>query len=715
MAKTDRYALLGDVPVRESKRGDLLKFSSYATVLARATIETKDSITIGVFGEWGTGKTSLMRLIQDEVDKEKAAAAVWFNAWQYEKEEHLIVPLTATINKELEKKTWSDKLAGGAKSMRDALRAIAYGFSIKGKVGIPLISEAEVNLSPKDMIERYQDLTKDSVLARSLYFDAFEKLKECAKASGAAPRIVVFVDDLDRCFPPKAVELLEGIKLVLNQPGFSFVLGVNDAIIQAFIKTKYAKDYNIPESYFEDYLDKIVQVKVPVPAREPGDMAEYIGSLIKEGQVFPEESAADLVPLIAEAGKRNPRSIIRLLNRIMVIVRIGKLEGKEYDPTALALHIATDEPKYKRFRNALDVSVNLPEEGDEQKRTITIGELLADRLQQADVVHSELIAGLNATSVTGLESELKKAIETLDKNEYLCNLLKSKVGRRWLADVELRHMLGQASESTLGEKEESRAGKTEPPADFDDPIRQLQGNMVRIEGGQFNMGSTERKIEQPVHSVTLQGFAMSAMPVTQAQYEAVMGNNPSKFKGDDLPVESVSCHDAIQFCERLSEKTGRQYTLPGEAQWEYACRAGSTARYCFGDDESLLGDYAWYKENSEGTTHPVGRKKPNDWGLYDMHGNVWEWCLDYWHGDYKNAPDDGNTRQESDEGSLRAIRGGSWPDSAEYCRCSSRARYRPDRRSGYLGVRVVLVPSSVARGSERSELLQENRGSLRMQ
>ena len=706
MAKKESYALLGDVPVRESTRGDLLKFSSYARVLARATIETKDSITIGVFGEWGTGKTSLMRLIKDEVDKEKAAAAVWFNAWQYEKEEHLIVPLTATISKELARKKWSAKLADGAGSVRDALRAIAYGFSIKGKVGIPLISEAEVNLSPKDMIERYQDLTKDTVLARSLYFDAFEKLAACAAGAAAAPRIVVFVDDLDRCFPPKAVELLEGIKLVLNQPGFSFVLGVYERIIQDFIKAKYAKDYNIDESYFEDYLDKIVQVKVEVPAREPGDMAAYIGSLIQEGQVFPEESAPDLVPLIAEAGKRNPRSIIRLLNRIMVTVRIGKLEGKEYDPTALALHIATDEPKYKRFRNALDVSVNLAEEGVEKKRTITIGELLADRLQQqAGAVHSEFIAGLNATSVTGLESELKKAIETLDKNEHLCNLLKSDVGRTWLADVELRHMLGQASESTLGEKEKSRPSKAEQAADIDEPIRQLQDNMVAIEGGQFHMGSTEKETEQPVHSVTLQDFEMSAMPVTQAQYAAVMGNNPSNFKGEDLPVESVSWRDAKEFCERLSKKTGRVYTLPSEAQWEYACRAGSTARYCFGDDESLLADYAWYGKNSEGTTHPVGRKKPNGWGLYDMHGNVWEWCLDRWDEDYKNAPDDGRVR-ESDEGSDRVIRGGSWLDSAGICRCSYRFGGDPVGRYGYLGFRVVLVPSSGARGSERSELLQ---------
>jgi len=699
MAKKGEFALLGDVPVLESKRDDLLKFSAYARVLARATIETRDSITIGVFGEWGTGKTSLMRLIHKEVAEDDAAAAVWFNAWQYEKEEHLIVPLTATINKQLDEKTWSDEIVDGAKSVRDALRAIAYGFSIKGKVGIPLLSEAEVNLSPKDMIERYQDLTKDSVLRRSLYFDAFEELARCAKAAGAAPRIVVFVDDLDRCFPPKAVELLEGIKLVLNQPGFSFVLGVYERIIQDFITAKYAKDYNISAGYFEDYLDKIVQVKVPVPAREPDDMTEYITSLLGEGQVFPKEATEDVVPLVAEAGKRNPRSIIRLLNRVMVTVRIGKLEKKEYDPLALLLHIATDEPKYRRFRNALDVNVNLPQEGAEQKRTITIGELLAERLQErADALHSELIAELNTVSVTGLESELKKAIETLDKNDHLCNVLKSEIGQRWLADKDFRHQLGRAIESTMGERKEAKPGKAEPAADLDDPIRQLEENMVRIEAGSFHMGSAEREDEQPIHNVEVKGFEMSAMPVTQAQYKAIMGKNPSHFKGDDHPVEKVSWHDAMQFCERLSEKTGRQYTLPSEAQWEYACRAGSKGRYCFGDDEGQLGDYAWYKANSEGTTHPVAKKKPNDWGLYDMHGNVWEWCLDDWHDNYECAPADGSAWQDRRKGSDRVIRGGCWNLPAEGCRCSWRRMFGPRTRVDILGFRVVLVPSSGARG-----------------
>lgn len=709
MAKTDEYALLGDVPVHESARKDWLKFSSYAQVLARAAIESKDPITIGVFGEWGTGKTSLMRLIEKEVGQEETAVGVWFNAWQYEKEEHLIVPLTATINKQLEEKThkWSNKMAEGAKAVRDALRAIAYGFSIKGKVGIPLISEAEVNLSPKDMIERYQELTKDSVLARSLYFDAFEQLWQCGVACAGAPRIVVFVDDLDRCFPPKAVELLEGIKLVLNQPGFSFVLGVNDAIIQAFIVSKYSKECSIAGSYFEDYLDKIVQVKVSVPAREPDDMSEYITNLLAEGQVFATESAPDLVPLIAEACRRNPRSVIRLLNRIMVTVRIGKLEGKEYDPLALLLHIATDEPRYKRFRDALDVTVIVGPEQTEQQRTVTIGELLAERLRQADGSHGELVARLSAVSVKGLESELKKAIDTLDRNEHLCRLLKSDIGRRWLADGSFRHMLGQASERTLGEREETKSSKAERAADIDDPIGRLQENMVWIEGGTFQMGGTESEDEQPVHTVTVKGFSIAAMPVTQAQYQTIMGDNPSRFQGPDHPVESVSWDQAVEFCRRLSQRTGHQYALPSEAQWEYACRAGSRGRYCFGDDERQLADYAWYVENAKNSTQPVGRKNPNAWGLYDMHGNVWEWMQDDWHESYKGAPADGDAWTDSPErGSPRVFRGGSWSYPAVYCRCSCRRGDPPAYRDGRLGFRVVLVPSSAGRGGERSEPLK---------
>ncbi|MHC4208007.1 MAG: formylglycine-generating enzyme family protein, partial [Planctomycetota bacterium] len=230
------------------------------------------------------------------------------------------------------------------------------------------------------------------------------------------------------------------------------------------------------------------------------------------------------------------------------------------------------------------------------------------------------------------------------------------------------------------------------PSDLDDPIRQLEDNMVRLEVGKFARGSKESDDEQPIREVKLDGFEIGAMPVTQAQYLAIMGENPSLFTGDDLPVESVSWKDAMDFCRKLSKKTGRQYTLPSEAQWEYACRAGSSGRYGFGDDASQLDQYAWYTTNSKDSTHPVGRKKPNDWGLYDMHGNVWEWCLDHSHDNYDGAPCDGSAWQDLDAVSPRVFRGSSWSDSAESCRCSSRSGSYPGYRGENVGFRVVLVP-----------------------
>jgi len=168
-----------------------------------------------------------------------------------------------------------------------------------------------------------------------------------------------------------------------------------------------------------------------------------------------------------------------------------------------------------------------------------------------------------------------------------------------------------------------------------------------------------------------------------------MGSNPSHFNngGDDCPVEQVSWDDAQEFIRKLNQKEGADnYRLPTEAEWEYACRAGSTTAYCFGDDESRLKEYAWYDKNSDSKTHPVGLLKPNAWGLYDMHGNVWEWCQD-WYGDY---PSDAATDPiGATVGSYRVLRGGSWSYFARYCRAAYRDAYSPGGRRNYYGFRLV--------------------------
>jgi formylglycine-generating enzyme required for sulfatase activity len=227
--------------------------------------------------------------------------------------------------------------------------------------------------------------------------------------------------------------------------------------------------------------------------------------------------------------------------------------------------------------------------------------------------------------------------------------------------------------------------------------------LVLIPAGEFMMGLPDSASgssgEKPQHRVRItKPFYIGATEVTQWQYEKVMGENTSYLKESpsDAPVECVSWDDAREFCRKLSElatekRAGRLYRLPTEAEWEYACRAGSTTKYCYGDDESRLGDYAWYSKNSNEKKHQVGRKKPNAWGLYDMHGNVAEWCEDrYDYQYYANSPTDDPLA--SPGGERRVYRGGGWPLDAEDCRSARREYNGPETRFNCLGLRVATAP-----------------------
>jgi formylglycine-generating enzyme required for sulfatase activity len=190
--------------------------------------------------------------------------------------------------------------------------------------------------------------------------------------------------------------------------------------------------------------------------------------------------------------------------------------------------------------------------------------------------------------------------------------------------------------------------------------------LLRVSAGDFMMGTNSMLNDwfehaRPVHSVTIErDFYLGKYEVTQSQWETVMGNNPSNSAtSGDQPVEQVSWAEAVEFCERVSDLTGQEVRLPSEAEWEYACRAGTTTDYSFGNSSSALGEYAWYEANSEFTTHPVGEKLPNPWGLHDLHGNVWEWCQDVWHEDYSGAPTDGTAWTTDGDSARRIIRGGS--------------------------------------------------------
>ncbi|MEJ6485985.1 formylglycine-generating enzyme family protein [Nostoc punctiforme UO1] len=225
--------------------------------------------------------------------------------------------------------------------------------------------------------------------------------------------------------------------------------------------------------------------------------------------------------------------------------------------------------------------------------------------------------------------------------------------------------------------------------------------MVQIPGGTFIMGSPAGEAqryndEEPQHQVTVSGFFMGKYEITQAQYQAIMGKNPSYFKGERRPVEHVSWDDAVEFCKKLSQKTGRNYRLPSEAEWEYACRAGTTTPFYFG--ETITTDLVNYNGNYTYALAPkgqvrqkttnVGKFPPNSFGLYDMCGNVYEWCLSKYHNNYKRVPTDGSAWLGSN---YYLLRGGSWISTPKHCRCAIRSKGTRDNRDDNIGFRLVCV------------------------
>jgi formylglycine-generating enzyme required for sulfatase activity len=216
--------------------------------------------------------------------------------------------------------------------------------------------------------------------------------------------------------------------------------------------------------------------------------------------------------------------------------------------------------------------------------------------------------------------------------------------------------------------------------------------LIYVSPGRFVMGSNEDDDEKPAHEVVItRGFYMGKYELTQAQCQRVMGMNPSKWKDPARPVERVSWNDAAVLCRKLSEATGRRFRLPTEAEWEYACRAGSTGQYGFGDDASVLSRYAHYSASSGGQTQRVGGKLPNAWGLHDMHGNVWEWCRDrYSKSYYASSPTEDPEGPAS--GHQRVLRGGSWYVDARLCRSPNRGSGLATSRTTSAGLRVVCDP-----------------------
>ena len=238
------------------------------------------------------------------------------------------------------------------------------------------------------------------------------------------------------------------------------------------------------------------------------------------------------------------------------------------------------------------------------------------------------------------------------------------------------------------QQQKPAASTSMPKVSLDDIMR----NMVYVEGGTFTMGATSEQKkpdddEKPTHRVSLSSFYIGKYEVTQALWKAVMGSNPSRFEGDNLPVERVSWNDCQTFLRKLNAMTGKNFRLPTEAEWEFSARGGNWSRGYQYSGSNVLSDVAWYYDNSGSKTHNVGTKAPNELGIYDMSGNVWEWCQD-WYGDYHGYSQTNPTGPSC--GANRVYRGGSWGSGAWLCRVAFRDNYTPGSRGNGLGLRLAL-------------------------
>ena len=670
----------------------------------------KGSFTIGVFGQWGQGKTSMLRQIEkklNEIDTkdEKEILTVWFNPWQFTGEEHIIIPFFHTLVSYLEEfkkkkgKSASPRFKNFLKELAHVPVALAYG--MEGKIKIPLLLETTFKMKDviaearkkKEEIEKKSEPEMKKLVNKyeSMYYRLISRIQAASKELDL--KIVVFIDDLDRCLLEKAVELLEGLKVLLDLSGFVFVIAVAREVIEQGIRVRYKELYSNDaggSTFLEqDYLDKIIQFPFTLPPPDLDRLKSMVDNYLKD--------LAGAKPYLATIQKSlgtNPRSLKRCINNLSYTFWVAKRKG-EFRPELLIkmtliaflfpgfYRIIGKTPAHLiRVQNIINKKEEEKEEektGDEDmiKRSTGTGKSVATGFPEIDDL--KLLEPPNLESIT--EILLKQERKGMEDDRGFEN------------EEEVRRYVSLLSITSTpeGPKVVVVVGKG-------DLWQTMESRMVQIPGGKVLLkdAKSENKFTAEVSP-----FFMDKFPVTQDLYEKVMGKriNNSHFAGGDRPVENVTWFDAVEFCNQLSKKAGlkpvytidgekitanwhaKGFRLPTEAEWEYACRAGTT-----GERYGEIDQIAWYDKNSNGSTQGVGKLKPNPWGLYDMLGNVWEWCWD-WHGDYPK--EDKKDWYSPESGSHRVCRGGSWLGNAQGCACAIRDRDLPGRRDDDLGFRLA--------------------------
>ncbi len=699
------------------------------------------SFTIGIYGKWGQGKTSMLRQIQknicDEKDYDnKDILTLWFNPWQFSKEKHIIIPFFKTLTSEIEAKYGKEpaKLKSLWQVLKRAPEAILYG--MEPEINIPFLFK--LNLKFKEIFDKAgeidkeiakQDLTEFKQLAdeyESTYYRLIKEMEDVSKDLSC--KIICFIDDLDRCLPEQAICLLEGLKVFLDIKGFVFVIGVAKDVIEQGVMIRYRdlflQNYDTADrEKFKDikekYLDKIIQFPFILPPPVEEKIVELIESYLTKDNGL--DSLQCYLDTIIDALEKNPRQLKRYLNILSFTKRVAAKKNEEIADENLRFK---DELLIKmslisfRFEKLYRLITSDPEnlmivqekvwEIIELEEKVSKKALKVARATDKDDKDNENLEGRKNIYTFDFSKLEALDLFSFDNKKHIIAIFK-KVMNKNRKDVGFKDGNEVKGYITLFAVTSAKEVKIEKKS-VEDTASSIENRLIQIAGSTIKL--TDGKSGNS-YTANIPTFYLDIFPLTQSDYEDIMGNNPSYFKGNYRPVENVSWYMAVEFCNRLSEKMdyikaynikrdgnrivdvewnneANGFRLPTEAEWEFACCEGDENKNCtYGQKD--LDAVAWYGKSSEIGTNTVKKLQPNKLGLYDMLGNVWEWCWD-WYGNYPNGTTEYFTGP--DDGDSRVIRGGGWGNDAGFVRSAVRGGSRPDYRNGLTGFRL-------ARGHER--------------
>ncbi len=724
-------SILDDLPADR----DALDFGPYIATLADiiASPATRTPLTIGVFGTWGSGKTSLLRMVRARLPKSFRVA--WFDAWKYERETTLWRALLLQVLTALREAVPANE--ADALTELDDLETALYravdreemgGVTIDwGKLGLGLgegavqiglaflpgggvLTDLLKELRAKDKSEAaiskiiaaiHRERSKihiEQVQFLEQFHDRFNRLV-AAHILKKNLRLVVFVDDLDRCLPEKAVEALEAIKLFVDAPGCVFVLALDQDVIARGIQIKYrefglaadapgnvgatlAVAHDEGRRFVIDgtrYLEKIIQLPFQIPPIEQGDMGAFVSKLVGE---WPHP---DCPEVFAEGLGRNPRQVKRVVNVFLLLWQLAgkraeKLQG-QIKPVRLA-KVVTLQHVYPELYELLKETPRLLRDLEDYYRAETPSARGSDPL---------VGAGGKPTA---------EPPQRVEPPPVLAPFVSRAAVRRLLTlhppEMPEANFTGLTPDDLRLYFTLTRRAEAPQAAPAAPPRATFEPQMVRIPAGPFLMGSTDEQIKQaiasgldkdwaarerPQHTVELSEYFIGKYPVTNTEYQAFVREagykSPQGWDGDkypegksDHPVVNVSWDDAVAYCKWLSEKTGKTYRLPTEAEWEKAARSTDGRIYPWGNewDPKKLNS----KEGGPGDTTPVGQYSPagdSPYGAADMSGNVWEWT----NSKREKYPYDANDGREDGKGDVFVLRGGAWDLSVSYARAACRS------------------------------------------